>query len=62
MYERLRNIRQERKISVQTLIGILNLNTNSAYYKKESGLINFTVDEAKKLANYFNMSVEELFS
>lgn len=35
--------------------------TVPAYSRKENGQRSFTIDEAAKLANFFNMSIEELF-
>ena len=62
MYERLRKIRIERGFSnPKGICELLELSTNSAYYKKETGDIKFSLEEAVKLAKFFKMPIEKLF-
>lgn len=35
--------------------------TKPTYSKKENGISNFTLEEAKILADYYNRSIEEIF-
>ena len=41
-----------------TLIG---LETRTAYYKKESGIVKFSLEEAWTISNFFELSIEEIF-
>lgn len=61
MFEKLRRIRNERNISALEMANVLGLKTAAAYYKKENGTINFTLEEAKKIADYLKMPIEEIF-
>lgn len=61
MFEKLRRIRNERNISALEMAKLLGLKTAAAYYKKENGTINFTIEEAKKVADYLKMPIEEIF-
>lgn len=62
MYEKLRKRRKEKRATVKELIGVLNLKTEAAYFKKETGDVRFTVEEAIALARFLETTVEELFS
>ena len=57
---RLRDIREDQDITQKKVAGMLNL-TSGAYSRKENGTRGFTIDEAKKLARIFQVSIEELF-
>lgn len=61
MYDNLRKIRTNKNISAEKLASVLNLETKAAYYKKEAGTVKFTLIEAKKIADYLNMPIEEIF-
>ncbi len=61
MYDKLRKIRKNNGESVDKMMNLLNLKTKAAYYKKENGTINFTLLEAKKIAEHFNASIDEIF-
>lgn len=61
MYCNLKNIRKENNISAKEMSEILGLTTTSAYYKKENESVKFTLDEAKKIADYFKKSIEDIF-
>ena len=61
MFEKLRRIRNERNISALEMANLLGLKTAAAYYKKENGTINYTLEEAKKIAAYLKMPIEEIF-
>lgn len=61
MYVGLRGIRKKREVPVRVLAKLLNLKTEAAYYKKESGIIKFSVEEARRIADYFGMSIEDIF-
>jgi len=61
MYKELKDSRIDKNISVSFLAKLLGLKTHSAYYKKENGMVKFTISEAILIANYFKVSVEYLF-
>ena len=61
MYKALRELRKNKGISAVTLAELLELKTKAAYYKKESGIVKFSVEEARKIAEYFGMQIEEIF-
>ncbi len=61
MYEKLKSIRIQRNIPVPELCAVIGLKTESAYYKKETGSIRCSLIEAKKIADYIGISIEDLF-
>ncbi|NBI07218.1 helix-turn-helix transcriptional regulator [Senegalia massiliensis] len=61
MYSKLRSIRNDRKVSASEMKKILGLKTEAAYYKKESGMVKFSLIEAKIVSEKFNIPIEELF-
>lgn len=61
MYEKLRKVRIESKIPLNEILSTLDLKVPSAYYRKETGMIKFSLEEAKKLADLFKKPIEEIF-
>lgn len=61
MFEKLRRIRREKGIKAIEISEKLGLNTEGAYYKKETGQVPFTLTEGKIIADLFNMPIEEIF-
>ena len=61
MYDALRALRRQEGISAMELAELLQLKTKASYYKKESGAVKFSVEEARKIAKYFGMKIEEIF-
>lgn len=61
MFEKLKKNRINRNISAEVLAKVLGLETKSAYYKKESGLVKFTLEDAKKLSEFFGLPIEKIF-
>ena len=61
MYEKLRETRKREGIRVRAIADALGLKTVPAYFKKETGMVKITVEEALILAQLFNTTVEELF-
>lgn len=61
MYTKLRGLRVKRNIPVKTLANLLGLKTEAAYYKKETGTVKFTLEEATAIAHFFSVSVEDIF-
>jgi putative transcriptional regulator len=55
-----RNIRTEKDIPAQAVIDTLGI-THGTYYKKELGQLRFSLTEAKKISELFEMSVEDIF-
>lgn len=60
MYTKLRELRVSQNISGEELAQILNL-TKATYSKKENGLVKFSLEEAKLIADKFNKKIEEIF-
>jgi len=58
---KIRKIRKEKNISVEEIMKHLGINTFATYYRKETGIIKYSLDEAKLLSDLFEMSIEELF-
>ncbi|MDR3090639.1 MAG: helix-turn-helix domain-containing protein [Clostridiales bacterium] len=56
-----KSIRRERNVNVSEMANLLNLKTIQSYYKKESGKRKFSLDEAKKIADFFGMDIEDIF-
>lgn len=61
MYERLRKIRKEKNISASEMKDILGLKTEAAYYKKESGRVKFSLEEARIISERVKMKIEDIF-
>lgn len=61
MYKNLRKIRIEKGIKARELAEKIGLKTEAAYYKKETELVPFTLEESKIIANVFKLPVEEIF-
>lgn len=61
MYKSLKELREANNVSVDKMIEILGLSTKSAYYKKEAGKVKFTLDDARKISNYFGAPIDEIF-
>jgi DNA-binding XRE family transcriptional regulator len=61
MFEKLRKLRTEHGASADKMAKLLGLETFAAYYKKESGAVKFSLIEAKTIADFFEMSMEEVF-
>ena len=61
MFENLRNLRRERNIKAIDIARKIGLKTESAYYKKETGAVPFTLIEGKIIADMLGMNIEEVF-
>lgn len=61
MFERLRELRIERNVPAKTLAGVLGLETEAAYYKKETGAVKISLIEGKKIADFFGLPIEAVF-
>lgn len=61
MFERLRELRIERNVPAKILAGVLGLETEAAYYKKETGAVKISLIEGKKIADFFGLPIETVF-
>lgn len=61
MFDKLKQIRAERNITVEQMMGVLSLETKAAYYKKESGSVKFSLDDAKKVSDFIGLPIEDIF-
>lgn len=57
---KVREIRNERGIKSNIIAELLNISLCN-YCKKELKQLNFSLEEAKKVADFFEMSIEEIF-
>lgn len=57
----LREIRIKKKISARQMATALGLKTEAAYYKKEAGSINITIDEARIISVELGEPIEVIF-
>lgn len=57
---KLKYIRQQNNIKQKQMAKLLGISPSN-YLKKESGIVKFSLIEAKKIADYFNMPIEEIF-
>lgn len=61
MENNLKRLRRENNVSAWKMAEILNLKTRGAYYKKEQGRVEITLPEAKKISDFYGLSIEEIF-
>lgn len=61
MHSQLFVTRRENRLRQKDMAALLHIDTVT-YQRKESGKAVFTLPEAFKIANYFGMSVDELFT
>ena len=61
MLERLKELREEKNIAVTQMSEILGYKTPSAYWKKENGMREINIVEAKKIAETLGSTVDEIF-
>lgn len=60
MQEKLIILRKKENVSQETLANLIGI-TVKQYGAKENGKARFYVDETFKIANYFGLSVEDIF-
>lgn len=60
MYKKLAEIRKKRKYKLEDIAMVID-KSPANYYKKEMGDVPFTLDEAKKIADFLNLSVNTIF-
>lgn len=59
--ERLKKERMAAGVTMQTLADVIGVKTVGAYYRKERGMLNFSLRECILLARFYGKTVEELF-
>lgn len=60
MREKLKKLREDKNLTVEQLSGIFNI-SSSHLYKIEAGIRNPNMKLAKKMADYFETEIEEIF-
>ncbi|GHU73923.1 hypothetical protein FACS1894188_00700 [Clostridia bacterium] len=60
-YHKVRQIRQKNNITVAEMANLLNLKSVYAYYKKEQGVRRFSLEEARKISELFEMDIDDIF-
>jgi DNA-binding XRE family transcriptional regulator len=61
VFEKLRKIREQHNATCEQLSNLLGFKTRGAYQKKETGNVPFTLDEAKKISDYFQIDIQDIF-
>jgi len=61
VFEKLRGIRKEKKITCKEMSELLGFKTRGAYHKKELERIPFTLKEAKVISDFFGMRIDDIF-
>lgn len=61
MFENLKKIRKEKKINYVKMAEIIGVKTGTAYWKKENGLTKFSIEQAKKISDFFEIPMEQIF-
>lgn len=61
MFDKLKQVRTDAGVSCETMAGVLGLKTRGGYYKKETGNVPFTLEEARLIAQYFGKAIEDIF-
>jgi DNA-binding XRE family transcriptional regulator len=59
--DNLKQLRADRGISISKMAEIIGVKTIGAYYKKESGLNNFSLLDSKKISDYFGLTINDIF-
>lgn len=57
----LKELRKEKKATMADMAELLGFKSPSAYCKKELLQVPFSLEEAQKVANYFNKRIEDIF-
>lgn len=60
MYEKLKELREKKGYSIDDMAKIINKSPCN-YFKKESGDVKFSVNEALKIADFLKTKVEKIF-
>lgn len=58
--DKVKKLRLSRNLPQERIADWLNMST-ATYSKKENGRLKWSLEEAKKLAEYFDMTIEALF-
>ncbi|MCT4662935.1 MAG: helix-turn-helix domain-containing protein [Tissierellales bacterium] len=61
MYEHLRELRCKKGFTLKQMSKLLGYSSPNAYARKEKGDRNFTIEEARKIAEFFEESIENIF-
>ena len=61
MYEELRKIRQQKNIKAKEIADKIGLKTEGAFYKKETGIVPFTLEECKIISEMLGLPIEKIF-
>lgn len=59
-FNRVKDLRNQYNVKQEELANILGVSLGN-YSKKEAGIINFSLIEAREISRYFNLSIEGIF-
>jgi DNA-binding XRE family transcriptional regulator len=60
IYLSIKEVRLQKRIKAKTMCELIGVK-RITYYKKETGHVKFSLDEAKKIADFLEMPIEEIF-
>lgn len=61
MYNNLKKLRIDKKVTLLEMSKLLGYNSPNAYSRKERGERKFTLNEARKISIFFDRPIEEIF-
>jgi len=61
VYEHLKKIREKNNITQEEMAKLLGYKHKSAYGKLEKGERKISLEQAKKISDFFKMKIEEIF-
>jgi len=61
MFKILKETRKKYGVTCRQMSLLLGHKTRGAYHKKELGHVPFTLEEARKIADYFQKDINEIF-
>ncbi|WP_244833400.1 helix-turn-helix transcriptional regulator [Clostridium sp. BJN0001] len=61
MYSKLKDIREKRGITQADMAELLGYNHKSGYNKLENGERKISLEQAKTISDFFNLTIEDIF-
>ena len=61
MFERLRELRKEKRLTCEDMAKLLGLGTKAAYSKKELGRTKFSLEDARKISCVLGKDIDDIF-
>ena len=61
MYIKLKKLREDKGITQDEMAELLGYRHKSGYFKLENGERKMSIEQAKLISDFFNMSIEDIF-